>query len=345
MTLHLQQIQMLHLLWLLPVILACFLYAGSKRRKTLQVFANPDLLAQLNDAINPARRRWKLFAILLATAFIVLGLCRPAWNLKPQTLERRGRDVVFLLDVSRSMLAEDLKPNRLERAKLAIRDCIEKLQGDRVALVAFAGNAAVKCPLTLDYGFFRTMLESVSPQDIDRGGTMIGDALRLTMDQVFDKQTGKFKDIVLITDGEDHESFPEQAAEEIGKRDIRLLAIGLGDENQGRRIPYTDDAGNKTFLKYKGREVWSKLDADTLRKMVNATPGGKYFNVATGTIDLGNIYTRLIAGAEKKELEARTMQQYEEKFQIFLAVALMALCVETIISERKKKETHDHVSP
>jgi Ca-activated chloride channel family protein len=338
MGVHLQHINMLYLLWLLPVILACFMYAGYKRRTTLELFAQADLLKQLNSSINPVRRRWKLTAVLIAVAFIVFGLCRPGWNLKSQTVERRGRDVVFLLDVSQSMLAEDLKPNRLERAKLAISDCIEKLQGDRVALVAFAGNAAVKCPLTLDYGFFRTMLENVSPQDIDRGGTTIGDALRLTMDEVFDKQNGKFKDIVLITDGEDHESYPEAAAEEIGKRDIRLIGIGLGDENQGRRIPYTDESGNKTFLKYKGQEVWSKLDADTLRKMVNLTPGGKYFNVSTGTIDLGNIYTRLIAGAEKKELEAQTIQQYEEKFQIFLTIALMALCVETVISERKKKK-------
>jgi Ca-activated chloride channel family protein len=344
MDVHLQNINMLYLLWLVPVMLACFIYTSYKRQQMLELFAQADLLKQLNGLINPGRRRWKFAAILIGASFIVFGLCRPGWNLKSQTVERRGRDVVFLLDVSQSMMAEDLKPNRLERAKLAISDCIENLQGDRVALVAFAGNAAVKCPLTLDYGFFRTMLENVSPADIDRGGTMIGDALRLTMDEVFDKQTGKFKDIVLITDGEDHESFPEQAAEELGKRDIRLIGVGLGDENQGRRIPITDEAGNKTFLKYNGQEVWSKLDADMLRKMVNLTPGGKYFNVSTGTIDLGSIYTKLIASADKKELEAQTIQQYEEKFQIFLTIALIVLCIETVISERKKRENNDYVS-
>lgn len=340
MGVHLQNIHMLYLLWLLPVMLACFLYAGHKRRQALELFAQADLLKQLNRSVSQSRRLWRLSAILIAASLIVVGLCRPGWNLKSQTVERRGRDVVFLLDVSQSMMAEDLKPNRLERAKLAISDCIDELQGDRVALVAFSGNAAVKCPLTLDYGFFRTMLENVSPRDIDRGGTMIGDSLRLTMDEVFDKQGGKFKDIVLITDGEDHESFPKQAAEEAGKRDIRLIGVGLGDENQGRRIPLTDDAGNKTFLKYKGQEVWSKLDADTLRKMVNLTPGGKYFNVSTGAIDLGSIYTKLIANADKKELEAQTIKLYEEKFQIFLALALIVLCIETIVRERKKIENN-----
>jgi Ca-activated chloride channel family protein len=344
MDVHLQNIHMLYLLWLLPVMLLGFMYAGQKRRQTLELFAQADLLKQLNGSVNIVRRRWKLASILIAVTLIVMGLTRPSWNLKSQSVERKGRDVVFLLDVSQSMMAEDLKPNRLERAKLAIIDCIEKLQGDRVALVAFSGNAAVKCPLTLDYGFFRTMLENLSPRDIDRGGTMIGDALRTTMNEVFDNQSGKFKDIVLITDGEDHDSFPAQAAEELGKREIRLIAVGLGDENQGRRIPITDEQGNKTFLKYQGQEVWSKLDASTLRKMVDLTPGGKYFNVSTGTIDLGSIYSKLIASSEKKELEAQTIKQYEEKFQIFLAIAFIVLSVEAIVTERKKRENNGHVS-
>jgi Ca-activated chloride channel homolog len=335
---------MLYLLWLLPVVVAFYLYAAWKRRQALKLFAEADMLKHLNVSVSLARRRWKLAAVVAASALIVLGLSRPGWNPKSKTIERRGRDVVFLLDVSQSMLAEDLAPNRLERAKLAILDCIEQLQGDRVALVAFAGTAAVKCPLTLEYGFFRMMLENVSPRDISRGGTLIGDALRRTMDEVFDNQEKKFKDIILITDGEDHDSFPVQAAEEAGRRGIRIIAIGLGDENQGKRIPITDEAGNKTFLKYNGREVWSKLDADTLRKMVNVTPGGKYLNVATGAIDLGSIYTKLVANAEKKDLEAKTVKQYEEKFQVFLFAAFILLCLEIIIRERKRVENNVDVS-
>lgn len=238
------------------------------------------------------------------------------------------------------MLAEDLKPNRIERAKLAINDCIDQLMGDRVALVAFAGTAAIKCPLTQDYGFFKTMLKSIDTDSIDRGGTMMGDALRVLLNDVFDDQAKEYKDILLITDGEDHDSFPVEAAKKAGEKGIRLIAIGLGDENEGKRIPLVNDKGEKTFLKYNGKEVWSRLDADTLRKMVNVTPGGKYFNVATGTIDLGTVYRQLIAGADKKELESETIKRYEEKFQIFLGLAFFLLCLEYIISDRKRRENH-----
>jgi Ca-activated chloride channel homolog len=201
--------------------------------------------------------------------------------------------------------------------------------------VAFAGTAAVKCPLTLDYGFFRTMLKDNSTESISRGGTAIGDALRKAMDEVYTDREKKFKDLILITDGEDHESFPVEAAEEAGKRGSRLLAVGLGNESEGGRIPITDSAGRKTFLTYRGQEVWSRLDGDTLRKMVNVTSGGKYLNVATGSIDLGEVYEQLVATAEKRELESKSLTRYEEKFQIFLGLAFFLLSLELLISERK----------
>jgi Ca-activated chloride channel family protein len=233
------------------------------------------------------------------------------------------------------MLAEDLAPNRLERAKLAINDVIDTLDGDRVGLVAFAGTAAIKCPLTLDYGFFRMMLGNISTASITRGGTMIGDAIRTVLDQVLDSQEKQFKDIVLITDGEDHESFPLEAAKEAAAKGVRLFIVGLGDENEGKRIPITDASGRRTFMQYKGQEVWSRLDADTLREMALATPGGRYLNVATGTIDLGEVYLQLIGSAEKRELEEETIEKYEEKFQIFLGIAFLLLSIEAVISERR----------
>ena len=333
---RLHHVEMLYLLWVIPLLLGLYVYAGSRRRRALVVFAEAGLLRVINVSMSAARRRWKAALVLAAFALGVAALSRPAWNPKPKKIERRGRDVVFLLDVSKSMLAEDLAPNRLERAKIAIIDCIDRLQGDRVGLVVFAGTAVPKCPLTLDYGFFRTMLEGVSTDSVSRGGTHIGDAIRKALNSVFDDQQKKYKDIILITDGEDHDSFPEDAAADAGKRGIRLIAIGIGDENQGKRIPITDESGRRTFLKYKGEEVWSKLDGDTLRKMANSTPGGKYLNVATGAIDLGEVYTQLVAGAEKKALEAKTIKRYEEKFQVFLGVAFALLCAEMIIGERKR---------
>jgi Ca-activated chloride channel family protein len=336
---RLQNIAMLNFLWVVPILWAVFFYGWKKRSRALRLFIDSGLLERMNLSANNRRRYLKASLFLAAVLFIVFSLTRLAWNEKPEVIERKGRDVVFLLDVSKSMLAEDLVPNRLERAKLAIEDCVDRLQGDRVALVAFSGSAAIKCPLTLDYGFFKMMLEDISTESVTRGGTMIGDALRTVMTDIFDEQAKQYKDVILITDGEDHDSFPVEAAKKAGDKGIRLIAIGLGDEHEGKRIPVTNEKGEKTFLKYQGQEIWSKLDADTLRKMVNATPGGRYLNVATGSIDLGDVYTQLIASADKKPLESETIKRYEEKYQIFLAIGLILLFLEMVIPERKRSDS------
>ncbi|HBD10366.1 MAG TPA: hypothetical protein DCZ69_19120 [Syntrophobacteraceae bacterium] len=333
---HLQNPVMLHLLWLLPVLAGMVLYGFHRKNQVLKTFAESGLLQRINRSTSRGRQWGKGVLVMAACFFVVVALTRPAWNPKPEKVERKGRDIVFILDVSRSMMAEDLKPNRLERAKLAIRDLVDQLDGDRVALVAFSGTSIVKCPLSQDYGFFRMMLDDTGPESISRGGTLIGDALRKTLDEVYSDRLKRFKDIILITDGEDHDSFPVEAAKEAGERGIRLIAIGLGDEKEGQRIPVLNERGERTFLRYQGQEVWTRLGADTLREMVDATPGGRYLNVATGTFDLGAIYRDLVADAEKRELESLTITRYEEKFQIFLGMAVLLLLVETMVSERKR---------
>ena len=336
--LHFSDVHMVLLFWGVPALVVFAYYAGYRRRKALSAFADVEILSRINTAIHKGRRTWKITMIVFSYILITFGLMKPGWNPQPQEIRRVGRDVVFAIDVSRSMLAEDLAPNRLEKAKLAILDTVERLEGDRVGLIAFAGTTSVACPLTLDYGFFRSRVESLSAGSIERGGTLIGDAIRKTIDDVFRDEEKKFKDVVLITDGEDHDSFPVQAAEELAARGIRLVAIGLGDENTGRRIPIYDEFGNKRYLMYEGQEVWTRLDADTLRKMANSTPGGKYINVATGAIDLGDIYIRLIAAAEQRELESKTIERYDEKFQTFLIPAFVILLAEPLISERRRRK-------
>ena len=335
-TIHFQAAGMFHWLWLLPVLAGLWFWAGGKRKESLRRLIEAGLLPRIMLALSPTRRRWKEGLVAGAILFLVFALARPGWHPRENKVERRGRDVVFLVDVSKSMLAEDLVPNRLERAKLSILDTVDKLSGDRVGLAVFAGTTVIKCPLTLDYGFFRMMLEEISPNSVSRGGTMIGDALRKVLTDVFDNRANQFRDVILITDGEDHESFPESAAEKAAELGVRLIVIGLGDETEGRRIPITDAEGRKTFLTYNGQEVWTKLDGTTLRKMALATPGGKYLNVATGTIDLGAVYLELVASGEKKDLEAQTVTRYDEKFQVFLLFAFVLASVEWMISERKR---------
>ncbi|MBN2211500.1 MAG: VWA domain-containing protein [Sedimentisphaerales bacterium] len=328
-------------LWLLfavPTILApLYLWCFWRKARALRVLASVDLLKKINISTSLQKQIFKAILLVMAFISIVMALTQPRWNPQAQKIKRQGRDVCILLDTSRSMLAEDIKPNRLERSKIAIRDLMETLQGDRIAIVTFAGNATVKCPLTQDYAFVRMVLADISTESTSRGGTMIGDAIRKAAEDVFDKQSREFKDIILITDGEDHDSFPVQAAEKAGKEGIRIIAIGLGDENQGSRIPITGPNGEKTFMKYKGEEIWSKLDADTLRQAAYATEGGKYLSVEPGTtLDLGQIYEELIVSAQKRQLESATMMRYDEKFQIFLTLALALVIWEYLTSDRKK---------
>ncbi|MBU0676293.1 MAG: VWA domain-containing protein [Proteobacteria bacterium] len=330
-TLHFADITSLHLLWVLLLLAALYFYGFRQRRSAL---ARLSVSQRSLLKASGQRRFWKAGCLLGAFVLIVIGLARPSWNLTETPVTRKGRDVVYMLDVSRSMLAEDLAPNRLERAKIAIMDSVEKLSGDRVALVAFAGRASVVCPLTTDYGFFQMALEDLSPQSVTRGGTMIGDALRTVMTEVFDAQQKEYRDIILITDGDDQESFPVEAAGKAGEQGIRLIIVGLGDEKEGRRIPITDNQGRQSFLKYQGQEVWTRLGGETLRKMALATPGGRYLPVATGNIDLGRVYLDLVAASEGRKIETKTIRRYEEKFQIFLGLALFLLCLELVIRER-----------
>ncbi|MDA3938168.1 MAG: VWA domain-containing protein [Spirochaetia bacterium] len=312
-------------LWLVPLLVLVYVYDHYKRKAALLNFIHDNYLQKISSLVNIKRRRTEQILLILSIMFIVLAMARPGWNPQAVTVERKGRDVVFIIDISRSMLAEDIKPNRLERAKTEIIDTVSRLSGSRVALLEFAGTAVVKSPLTTDYAFFRTATESLSVNDVSRGGTMLGDALREAMTQILDPKEKNFKDIILITDGEDHESFPVEAAKAAGEQGVRLIIIGLGDENQGTRIPIIDTEGKKTFLTYNGEEVWTKLDAGTLREMAAVSPGGKYLNVGTGAFDLGEIYLRLIASAEKKDLQGDTIMKYQELFQYFIFLSFIIL--------------------
>jgi Ca-activated chloride channel family protein len=325
----------LFFLLVFPIVPA-YLWYFWRKQQMLNLLAESPLLPAINQSVSRSRQIFKAVLLILGFAAIVFALTRPAWNPKPREIKRKGRDVVILLDVSRSMLAEDIKPNRLERAKIAINDLMETLRGDRIGIVTFAGNTSVKSPLTQDYAFVRMVIDKLAPESTTRGGTNVGDAIRQAASDVFDEQVKEFKDIILITDCDDQEgSFPEKAAEQAGQKGIRIIAVGLGNPNEGARIPIVGPDGTKTFLKYNGQEVWTKLDDKTLRNIATAT-GGAYVPVETGTFDLGQIYMDLIRSAGKRELESATILEYDEKFQIFLAFGLLCIISEVFVSERIK---------
>jgi Ca-activated chloride channel family protein len=290
----------------------------------------------MNVLVSRARRVAKHAMAACAVLLLVAALCRPSWNEKPRLVHGGGRNVVFVLDVSRSMLARDVAPNRLERAKLAVGYMAAALDRERVALVAFAGSAVLKCPLTTDQGFFKLVLKDLGPESVPVGGTSIDAAIRKACEQIpGDEQ--RFADIVLVSDGEDLAGDPLRAAREAGDRGIRIIAAGIGDEVEGERIPAPDDPGGHGFLTWNGSEVRTRLDSLLLRQIAEATPGGKYTDLIKENADFRDFFREGQASGGDSRPNTRTIRLREEKFQIFLAIALALLCMESLIAERKKK--------
>jgi Ca-activated chloride channel family protein len=247
---------------------------------------------------------------------------------------------VFVIDVSRSMLAQDLKPSRLERAKLGVKDVLDAAEGDRIGIVAFAGAAVLKCPLTSDYSFVRLSLDDVSPETVGRGGTAIGDAIRFATSQLLptedSSKDGRSRTIFLITDGEDHESRPIDAAQDAGKKGIRIVTIGLGSELAGALVPTAANDPNgrpvaSRPMEFQGERVLSKMDSGVLKKMADATPGGVFLNVGTGNIEMDVVYKRLMKNAVAVKQEATDSVKHTELFQILVGLALMCLFAELIV--------------
>jgi len=326
----------LYALWGVAALAILFVWWDRRARAVVRRFAEAQLLPVVAGRASAGRRILQGSLTLVAASLVFVALARPQWNPQERDVERTGRDVVFLIDVSRSMLARDLAPNRLERTKLWISDLVATLEGDRVALVAFAGAPVIKCPLTLDYAFFRLVLDELTPDSVPRGGTNIGDAIRKTLAEVFsaDQADTAHRDIVLITDGEDQESLPIAAAEAAGEAGVRIIAIGLGSSDEGTIITITDDQGRERPLTYAGEPVVSRLDAETLERIAGASAGGVYLDVGTGTIDLEQVYADLIRSAEQTTLGSTRTVRYQEGFQLFLLGAFVLLFMEAFIRDR-----------
>jgi Ca-activated chloride channel family protein len=235
-----------------------------------------------------------------------------------------------LLDVSRSMSAQDVRPSRLERAKSDIRDLLARVKGDRVGLIVFAGASVVKVPLTTDQGFFALVLDDIDFASAPRGGSLIGDAIRKALASM-PEEHDRDQVLVLITDGEDHDSFPDEAAKLAAERGIKIFTLGLGDVTEGNRIPLRDEDGSLHFLQHDGQEVWSRLDEGLLKSVALRT-GGAYIPGRTSAYDLGQIYEDHLASLAHGSAITERRLRYREQFQWFLAFGLGCLLLEMLIS-------------
>ncbi|MDP2768038.1 MAG: VWA domain-containing protein, partial [Candidatus Methanoperedens sp.] len=297
-------------------------------------FAQKGLLVELLAQVDPGRQRIKAILLILGLTLCFFALLRPQWGFKWQEVKRKGLDIIIALDTSKSMLANDIKPSRLKRAKLAIGDFTQNLKGDRVGLIAFAGSAFLGCPLTIDYGGFLLALENVDVHTIPRGGTSISSAIKEAI-RSYPAGEGKFKVLIIITDGEDHDGDALGLAREAKKEGIIICCIGIGTK-EGELVFLEQEDGRKEFLKDNaGNAVKSSLNEDLLQK-ISLAAGGTYIRSTNTNFGLDLLYQGRLSKMEKREFEGKMNKLYEERFQLPLFLGLILILLEIIISDRKK---------
>ena len=329
------QLNLVYLLWLVPILALFYIWSFRNHRKILRRFADDTLLNELTLSLDMRKRRLKTVLIITAVLLGLFSLMRPQWGFHWEKIKRKGIDILIAIDTSKSMLADDVKPNRLERSKLAVKDMIKKLNGDRIGLIAFAGDAFLQCPLTVDYSGFMLSLDSLDTDTIQKGGTSISSAIMEAI-KVYKKEQKKYKILVLITDGEDHAGDPVKMAKDAKKEGVKIFCIGIGTK-EGELIPITNKDGGKGFLKDKsGNAVKTRLDESTLQKIALDT-GGCYVRSSGANFGLDLIYEQKLSKIKKKEFKEKMIRRFEERFQIPLAICLLLLLLEPFISERKKR--------
>jgi hypothetical protein len=322
-----------HLFWGVAALAVGLALLDRRGGRALERLVAPVLAARLVERPAPWRRHARLALLVLCLAATVLALMRPQWGLRYVPASKVGAELMICLDVSRSMLAEDVAPNRLERAKAELVDLLALLDGDEVGLIAFAGRATVLSPLTPDFSFLRLVLEGAGPGSVSRGGTRLEEPLRKAL-AGFAASGSAARAILLITDGEDLDSFPLEAARAAREAGVRVIAIGFGSE-AGSQIYVTDPrSGARTLLRdAEGNPVVSRLGGDTLRDIVREA-GGAYVPAGTGVLDLEAIYREHIAGLLRGELSGRGRPLREEGYPWLLLVALLGLLGSVAVSGR-----------
>jgi Ca-activated chloride channel family protein len=323
----------LYLLLLLPVLILLYIINEIRKRNALKRLGDINLVNSLVPEKSRLRPVLKFILQLTAVSAGIIMLARPQFGSKIADVKKQGVEVIIALDVSNSMLAEDIQPDRLTRAKQAISRLVDNLDNDKIGLIVFAGDAYIQIPVTTDYISAKMFLSAINPNMVPKQGTAIGAAISLGM-RSFSPGEGKSKAMIIITDGENHEDDPVKEAEEAAKAGIIIHTLGIGS-TEGVPIPVITN-GRKDYLKDEnGTTVITKLDEDILKKIALST-NGNYVRASNSNIGLDEIFSD-IKKMKKQDLESTMYTEYNDQFQIFAALALLILIVDFIIMERKNR--------
>jgi Ca-activated chloride channel family protein len=322
-------------LWLVAGVVALMVLGLRRRARLLRLVAEHPLLVRLAPSLDLSRAWVRAGIAAIALATLTLGLMDPRWGMQVEQVQRNGLDVIFVMDVSRSMLASDATPSRLERAKQFALDASEALEGDRVGLVDFAGAPTMRTPLTLNYAAFRQAVQNLEPKAAARGGSMLGEAIRMAANSFPAGDKGA-KAIIVLSDGEDMDSNPADAAKEAFESlGVRTFTVAIGDSRDGARIPVTGTDGQRRYLVHDGQEVWSKMNPDTMRDIAQAG-GGAFVPAGTAQLDMAAVYRDSLGNLDRIDQESSLVKRQTPRFQWFAAAALVLLVVESLITDRRR---------
>lgn len=332
--LRLENIEYLYALLLIPIFVLIYFLIRRSRLKSLRKFGDSLLVSGLHPEVSKYKPTIKFILRMFAVAFLVFAIANPQIGSKLIEVKREGVDVVIALDVSYSMLAEDIKPNRLERAKRAISRLVDNLKGDRIGLIVFAGNAYIQLPMTTDYSAAKLFLHTIDTDVVSVQGTAIGAAIELAIDK-FHTDDDKRKALIIITDGENHEDDAYAMAGEAAENGFVVYTIGMGTV-QGGPIPIYKNGQRVNFLKDEhGETVVSKLDATILQEVATAG-NGKFIRSGENDPNLSDLLEE-ISEMDKKEFDSKRFADYEDRFQYLIASAFFFLFIDVLLSGKKNK--------
>ncbi|WP_396144918.1 VWA domain-containing protein [Flavobacterium sp.] len=325
----------LYLLFIIPILAVLFLYVQFWKRKKQKEFGDLDLIQKLSPEKSTFKPILKMVLFLLGLTFIIIGLVNPKMGTKVEKVKRQGIDIVFAVDVSKSMLAEDVAPNRLEKSKQLVSQLINQLGSDRIGIIAYSGSAFPVLPMTSDYAVAKMFLQSMNPAMISSQGTSIDQAIDLANIKFFDKKDKTNKLLILISDGEDHTDNAETAAEDAQKNGIKIITIGVGTE-KGGPIPLKRNGVVESFQRDKDDQVViTKRNAEILSKIANSSKGGYIDGNSTKVVV--DYVKKVIDNTEKTEFGATQMADLKSQFQWFLGFGFFLLFLDTFLLERRTK--------